>query len=244
MQDTTIIIPIRISNPTYEVYLKNLEHSLFAAAKQTIPCELILVDYGSHVNYVQKIEILATQSRFKCVRAEGEMWSRSKALNAGIQSTSGDYVLFVDADCVVPPGYAAECLQVCGPSTFSYSTVYDSFPGIIPTSNYAQLAQRIIGQGVKSTRDYGYSHMCVSSEWIARNGGYNEEYSGWGGEDNDLFLRLTRFGCSAVEINIHPIHLWHPTYEQLMTQEGQKDLYDKLFLANKARYFSFRDEKK
>ena len=243
MVTTTIIIPIRVSNSIYEVYLKNLEFSLAAASKQSIPCELILVDYGSHLDYIQKIQHMAFQVQFKYVRGEGSIWSRSKALNIGINNASGDYVLFVDADCVIPTMYASECSQLCGPSTFTISTYYDALPKTASTGNYAQLFQDIIAQGVKDTRYCGFSHICARRDWFIGSGGFNEEYSGWGAEDDEVNLRLKRSGYKERYTEVHPIHLWHPTYEQLMTQEGQKDLYDKLLQENRTRYYKLRDEK-
>ena len=244
MATATIIVPIRISNPIYEVYLTNLVYCLSAVTLQQYTYfEAILVDYGSCPDYVTKLQVLATNTKFKYVRAEGEIWSRSKALNIGIQNSSGEYVLFVDADCVIPVDYITACLSLCSPSTFSFSTVYDSLPGIVPSSYHAELLQRVTNQGVKTTRDCGFSHMCVNRNWLITNLGYNELYSGWGGEDNDLFLRLNRSGYKEKHVDVHPIHLWHPTYEELMKMDGQKELYDRLLVENRTRYFNFRDGK-
>jgi hypothetical protein len=80
-------------------------------------------------------------------------------------------------------------------------------------------------------------------QWFSAHGGYNEAYKGWGGEDNDLFVRLTRSGVGARNTNIHPIHIWHPPYSALMEKIGKKDVYERLLVENRTRFFNFRDGK-
>ena len=241
--EASIIIPIRVVRPIYEVYLVNLPYALGAAAAQDMAAERILVDYGSHADYVQKIMSIAKENKFVYVRAEGEVWSRSKALNVGIKSAKGRCIFFVDADCVIPVSYINVNVGAINSAAFTFCPVYDSKKDIALTGSYVELLKCVRGQGVMTTRPDGFSHMGVLSSWFTAHGGYNEAYEGWGGEDNDLFVRLTRSGVRARQTSVNPIHLWHPTYEQLMTKDGKKEVYDRLLTQNRTRFFNFRDGK-
>ena len=85
--------------------------------------------------------------------------------------------------------------------------------------------------------------MGVSTLWLKRNKGFNEKYIGWGGEDNDLWLRLRRSGIKPQEVKVHPYHLWHAYYGDIMASIGKRAAFKQMRQANRNRYFNLRDKK-
>jgi hypothetical protein len=80
----------------------------------------------------------------------------------------------------------------------------------------------------------------VSRRWLIANKGFNSEYVGWGGEDDDLILRMELSGLKQEQLHNNPIHLWHPSYAKLCHGAGRGPEYAKAVLANQERYWSFR----
>jgi GT2 family glycosyltransferase len=52
------------------------------------------------------------------VRQENDGWRKSRILDLGALATSGDYLVFLDGDCLVRPGFVETVLQAARPGTF------------------------------------------------------------------------------------------------------------------------------
>jgi hypothetical protein len=142
----TVIVPVQVT-AGFEVYFENLRYVMDALHQQRgVSAEFILVDYHSDAKFVPDLKGLCRDYDFRYVRKEvaddevkeefGKIWSRGRALNAGISEANGEWVLFVDADCVVPRGYVAAHVKACTSSSYTYALVHDSKKGIEPTGSY------------------------------------------------------------------------------------------------------------
>ncbi len=79
--------------------------------------ELVLVDDGSRSEYESAVEELCGRYRIKATRLSEENAGVSAARNAGTRASTGDYVMYVDADDEVPPGMLSSAVRVlnsCG----------------------------------------------------------------------------------------------------------------------------------
>ena len=235
----TVIVPICVGHPAFACYLANLAYCLRSLQVQTVPFEFLVADYGSIDPYGEQVKSLTNKYGAKYIRGEGTIWSRSRALNLGITNATKFRTLFVDSDCVVPPEYVAQHMAA-GTSNkiFTYSPVYDTDADVVRTTDTTILAKHSVG-----IRPEGFSHMGVPTAWLKKHNGFNEAYVGWGGEDNDLWLRLRRSGVSQLEVPSHPYNLWHPFYGDIMASIGKGDMFKKIRQDNRNRYFNFRDAK-
>lgn len=231
MTTATILVPIRISNPNFACYLDNLIYCFSSIELQDHAGDAIVIDYGSISPFTQKIKRLAGKFNIQYVRGEGGIWSRSRSLNIGIQRAKSTHVLFVDADCILPTNYISSHIKELSNTTvFTYSPVHDTSKDVIKSGKIADVSKYSIG-----IRPKGNSHMGVFKKWLTVNGGFNEKYVGWGGEDDELWFRLTVAKLRPVKVEKYPYHLWHPPYGSLMAKIGKGKLHRRNVLTNRAR---------
>lgn len=126
-------------------------------------------------------------------------YNRSAAFNAGVEVARGELVVLHDNDIVVPSAYAREVVARAREG-FEFLNLkrflfhLDGPADRMPTS----VMQNAVGGSVAVTRR-AYIEI----------GGFDEEFVGWGGEDNDFWDRVHARG-NAYEFGYLPmIHLYH-----------------------------------
>ena len=146
----------------------------------TEPCEQIAKEYSSKLNL---------QYHFK--NNEG----RSIARNYGIDRANGDYLIFVDSDCVLPPEYISELRKAL---TTDYAdcfggpdAAHDSFTDIQKAINYSMTSFLTTGgiRGGKVQLEKFVPrtfNMGFSKEVFNKVGGFREMFS----EDIDMSTRI------------------------------------------------------
>ena len=131
---------------------------------------------------------------------------RSRALNAGLPHTRGDWVVFTDDDCTPETGWLLAVETACAEAGGGAAVLGPVHPGpvapgmAIPPATFedpepAEYAGRI-------DRDLIYPNIAVPRAVFARLGGFDERMSVGtplpGGEDNDFGYRLLRAGFRIV----------------------------------------------
>jgi len=238
MNTASLIVPIQITSKEFEIYLINLKYALEGAFKQNIACEKILVDYMSGPSYIQKLEKFAGQFNFKYIREDREdtLWSRGRALNIGIKHSTGDLILFFDADCVLPENYVREHVTNAEENIFTYSQFLPAKKELKKSGNYKEVIKQ--KELIKPTFPTCYSHKGLRRTWVDAHGAFDELYRGWGAEDDALWSKLTKAAQTPRKVDVHPIHLWHPTWQELMNQAGRQQEQEQSLIENRTRYFS------
>ncbi len=176
----------------------------------------------------------------KHVWQEDRGFRLARSRNNGIREAAGDYLVFWDQDIVATPGYLDLYSRHCRSGQFLVAfpvmlTEEQSGrigPEAVALGDYSGVvteaqARRIRRQHFK---DLGYYYL---GKVLRRNryrpklrGGYfgiprrdllavdgfDENYRGWGAEDDDLGRRLYRAGVVGRTVfrDDFPIHLWHP----------------------------------
>lgn len=152
----------------------------------TEPCEQVAKEYSDKLNL---------QYHFKS--NEG----RSIARNYGINRANGDYFIFVDSDCVLPPEYISELRKAL---TTNYSdcfggpdAAHDSFTDIQKAINYSMTSFLTTGgiRGGKVQLEKFVPrtfNMGFSKEVFNNVGGFREMFS----EDIDMSTRIRLAGYS------------------------------------------------
>ncbi len=146
-------------------------------------------------------------------RAAGETpYCRAAAFNDGARVARGEALVLHDGDLPAPRDYAAEILrkmrqgcEVCRLARFIFYLDRDSTESLIrrriPIA--AAAVERVIQNAVGGS-------TAIARTAYEEIGGMDEEFVGWGGEDNEFWQRcLTRrvwdFGYLPL------LHLWHPS---------------------------------
>lgn len=161
--------------------------------------EVILVEDGSTVRCEQQAAdyrgLLSVQYFYKS--NEG----RSIARNYGMDHARGDFFIFVDSDCVLPPGYIAEvrrCLDERPSDCFGGpDAAHDSFTDTQKAINYSMTSFLTTGgiRGGKVQLEKFVPrtfNMGFSREVYNKVGGFREMFS----EDIDMSTRIRLAGFS------------------------------------------------
>ena len=193
------------SAPTIVVTVKNrLEHFLktFPFNVSQIGCEyrLLYVDFDSEDDF--KNVLLKTTKDFadmfskdllqiKLVELKTkEKYDIRRAKNLGVAyaSKASDVLIINDADTILGMDYVKKWSSlVVANKTFVTNRIQE---------NRAQYPKRI-------SPEVNYGNVVVSSKDFFDVSGYDEFYTGWGGDDDDLFHRLKLKGLR--EINPHSV---------------------------------------
>lgn len=129
-------------------------------------------------------------------------YCRSLAFNAGARIARGDVLILHDNDLVVPRQYAKASSDAIASGCDFANLIRFVFYLRTTAVTFDALPERVVqntqGGSIVARRD-AYFDI----------GGYDEEFIGWGGEDNDFWDR-----ASTRRVQKHGfvpmIHLWHP----------------------------------
>ena len=233
----SIIASIRIPRKEFEVYYENLTYCLDNLTQlEIIPNvekEVVIVDYGSIEPYKTQLSTIVLNLGFNYVREEAKFWSRARSLNVGIFSSTGERVFFIDADTLLPKNYVKRHLEVATDKNYITNLVYDSQEKIDKCSDHSVMISKS-----GAVRPCGWSHFSVDRYWLKKLKGYNTDFIGWGGEDDDILFRLKKSGVSRVTFkDVTPVHLYHKGYKDLMKEVGQEKFYKDNLYKNRIRYW-------
>ena len=199
--------------------------------------ELVVADDGSTDETPEIVEQFRKQARFRVAFTTHPhgAYQVSRVRNAGALATTAPYILFLDGDCVLPPDNVAIHLEVRRPNQVALS---DSYRVDDPTSktlteegardgaflrwDLRSEARRLAGihrrAGLYSLIRHPRKPKLVGNNFgiwrsdLDRVNGFDENFSGWGQEDDDLGMRLLRAGVRLKSIlnRTRGYHLWHP----------------------------------
>ncbi len=200
----SVIVPVY--NRVDEV--RDLLESL-AAQPDRDDFEVILVEDGSTLPCRDVAEEFASRIDVKYFFKENE--GRSIARNHGIERSRGEWLVFFDSDCVIPPGYfrrlavelaASPCDCYGGPDA-----AHDSFTPTQKAINFAMTSFLTTGgirggkvsleKFVPRTFNMGFRRKVYD-----RVGGFREMFS----EDIDMSTRISRAGFSTRLIRQVPVY--------------------------------------
>jgi glycosyltransferase involved in cell wall biosynthesis len=202
--------------------------------------EVIIADDGSAADVVRQIGEFKTFYSFPIVHAWHQRQGprRAATRNNGIRRSSGDYLIFIDADFLVLPGAIRSHLAKARHGQFvagrcKYTTEEQTreicMEGVsegLLEKIYMDLPDKPISREHREFISYGWlqrfglvsprkqtfgGHFSVFRTDIESINGYDENYIGWGGEDQDLALRFVTAGfrgASAIK-KARALHMWH-----------------------------------
>jgi glycosyltransferase involved in cell wall biosynthesis len=207
---TTLIIT------TYN-WASALDAVLTTVSDQTrLPEEVIVADDGSSPETRELID--KWLPRLGCVLIH--VWQAdagfraARARNLAITKASGDHLIFVDGDCLLPPHFVENHRRLTRPGSLisggrvlltgdqtdtllsnhaeSYSEVFTGPKHLslwwLPLRNRVPLSWRAVRT----------CNISILTQDVLAVEGFDEAYTGWGKEDSDLAVRLEKFGVKFV----------------------------------------------
>ena len=173
--------------------------------------EVVFIDNGSETNIADEIRGIVEQYSFVTYLyhdTRGKEWNRCIALNIAVQYAKGEYISITDIDLMYHPQYVEELYKIVSLDSQIFTRVLmvdQSFTNYELIFSYASVPGELChtsGKGI----------VTFSKKIFNEIGGYDEYYSDWGVEDNDMYIRLKAYGLNEIWLNheITPVyHQWH-----------------------------------
>lgn len=234
------------------------------AAQTRLPDEVIVADDGSGAATRELIERVAREFPvpLRHVWQEDRGFRAARARNRGIAASRGDYVILIDGDMLLHPGFAADHLMLAERGYFlqggrikatreeTARLLAGARPVFAPWSRadfhefdgikrlYA-FRQPQLARWKSRSRNGGRVMSCNMSFWrddLLRVNGFDERMEGYGAEDRELVARLENAGLRrrALKWAALAVHLWH-------SSRAQPDV-DDLSLPNNRLFHATRTE--
>ena len=217
---------------------------LSVAGQNLLPREIILSDDGSAEDVLSLFHSYKAKSKvpITLVRQQHSGFRLARVRNNAVSFAKGDLLVFIDQDIVIPEDYLADIANSYQPGLFlsgypirltsAQSAALDAMAiesnrlmGIVlPRQKakiirqycedyYAYLLFRYFKLGKHGAKLRGGVAAITRSDYVKVNG-YDENFIGWGSEDDDLGRRLQATGLSGynfVKRNA-PLHLHHEPF--------------------------------
>lgn len=229
-EDATIVIPCR------NIELERLRRCLQSIRTSQFSSEIPIVvsDYGSHPSNRIEIQELCDSFQAQVVVTEtAGPWSRARALNIGAQASRSKWLIFTDADMIFSTQllsmwdtyrralgdesmYLAQCKKL--------PPIVD-FPRDWRPEYYALFEQR--GRLFETYGHGGFQVLTRAA--FEKIGGFNEQYTVWGSEDNDLTHRVEALGIQVCWLHSGELlHQWHIKSVSQSDLQRNRDLFKSL----------------
>lgn len=234
---------------------------LASILKQAVmPDEVIIADDGSTVETLELIKTYQHQFKTPLIHVwqEDDGFQLSRIRNKAIAKASKDYIIQIDGDLILEKNFVKDHLRFSKINSFvsgsrvimqqelskklisgEKSRVYLISKGLINVLNGLRVP--FLTQRMEDYRkeDIYYLRGCNMAFWrsdLVKVNGYNEDFAGWGREDNEIGLRLINSGVQKRIIKFAAVvfHIYHPETPRDMVSTNDELLL--LTAKNKLRY--------
>ena len=225
MKKVSIIIPVYNS----ENYISDCLESILAQTYQNI--EVIVVDDGSIDNSVNKCkEIQKNDNRVMIIKKKNG--GVSSARNTGLKKSSGDYIIFVDSDDIIPPDFVTKMVDamsgevkmaVCGISEKTKNGIKE----VIYNGNINAKGFRFLMYAYNSIGGFCCNKI-YSSENIKKNNiKFNEKIKNY----EDMLFNIQYIRCVDKIKYIKSTSYIYLQRKGSAAKTDDRDVYDEIFKA-------------
>jgi glycosyltransferase involved in cell wall biosynthesis len=201
------------------------------------PFEVIIADDGSADETANVVQQFGEQAKFpiQFVTHRHTEFHAARCRNDGVRSSSAPHLLFIDGDCLMPPDHIEQHLQAARPGvvTCSYCVRLEqdvsqhvtlqavrgaSYIEWTPAEQRSKLRQmyfKALWYGlIRHPRKPALrsTNFAITRDDFERVNGFDENFLGWGCEDDDFGRRLRAAGIRTKSIlnRTCVYHMWHP----------------------------------
>lgn len=180
--------------PTYN-RLSILKKCLAALENQNFDraYEILVVDDGSTDETVSYLQ--SNCDRFPHVRVlQQQHAAAAAARNLGIESSRGDYIVFVDSDIIVTADYlAGHAEALTGEDrAFTYGRLINTANFEDPTSERSDI---VFFPGAY----FDTCNAAIAKKWLIQAGKFDLQFNEYGWEDLELGVRLKKLGLKLIK---------------------------------------------
>lgn len=199
--------------------------------------EVIVTDDGSTDETPQVVEEFSRSANFPiCFTTHPhEDFQLARCRNSGVRISAAPYLLFTDGDCIFPPDHlyrhlqarrsgvvrAGDCYRLDSETSDridEQSIASGAFVGWVPRAEEQRLRKShrkaLFYQLLRHPRKPKLigNNIAIQRDLLERINGFDEQFQGWGCEDDDLCMRLRKVGARIASIlgETRAYHLWHP----------------------------------
>ena len=203
------------------------------------PDEIVIADDGSGKETLELVEVFKAESPITIVHVwqEDKGYQLAKIRNRSFAAATGEYLIQIDGDLILEKHYVQDHLMLARSGTFMAGarTLLDeeltrmvldgkvTIEELPRHKNHMRQRSNMIRSALlarlaylyqRHERNYKYVLGCNMAFWkkdlLAVNG-YNESFTGWGKEDNELAVRLLNAGIKLRFIKFGAVtyHLHH-----------------------------------
>ncbi|MEQ1733117.1 MAG: glycosyltransferase [Bacteroidia bacterium] len=182
------------------------------AAQSFTNYEVLLIDSGSEITLAQQVQQLTTEYEF-CnyiyLPTQGLVWNKSYAINVGMNACVGDIIIIVDVDLIFESTFLSKIKGL------NFEGMYYNYKCYYLPQNYNYTTHN---WAIFNTTNFKHSGLstglviATKADFIALNG-YDEYYQGWGLEDDDFCMRLSKLNLTQTYLNeteYITAHQYHP----------------------------------
>ena len=209
-----------------------------------LPCEVIIADDGSVDSTRDVINFWARRLPFtvRHIWQPDSSFRAARARNLAVLKAEGDYIIFLDGDCIAPPWFISEHRRLMFPgklvagnrrllSRGQTLAILEKSRGAIGNlfrgNKFLRLEGVIWRDLIRTTwRQVRSCNFSVERSRLVAVGGFDERYQGWGLEDSDLVIRLIVSGTSIRNgrFAVCVEHLFHDHADRTMMGINTKRL--------------------
>ncbi len=175
-----------------------------AAQEVSVPVEVIVVDDASSDDTVDRLQRLHTEGSLPfafTVLTSPVNRGPATARNRGWKQAQGEWVVFIDDDCVPDPKWLKALSDALTNSDVAIGRTRppdDQLDRIGPFSAYLDIGHN---------QSFSTCNIAYCREVLEKTGGFDERFGGANGEDTDLGLRAMKAGFS--DTFVPEAIVWH-----------------------------------
>jgi glycosyltransferase involved in cell wall biosynthesis len=234
---TCLEIAVVVSSFERPAHLRRVLESIAGQRGVEGAFEVVVTDDGSEDETPELVGRFAESAPFPVhfTTHAHDGFQLARCRNEGVRATTAPYLLFLDGDCLIPPnhlrvhldrrrertvqaGYCVHLRRDVSEAITAEDVRRGNFGRWDTWRSRWNLAVRQLKAELytlirdpKRPKLYG-GNIGIARADYERVNGYDENFRGWGCEDDDLRLRLRSAGIRIASILrwTHTYHLWHP----------------------------------
>jgi len=219
----TVVIPFSNNNKPFR--LRNLQQVIINYNKLASDFDIVVVEQNG--NGEVRDALKDYKIKYLNIETPSNLFHKTLLLNKAISTLKTDYIIMSDADCLLTDigieSIRTECDK--GSILFPFSSV--NYYNEMNTRRYCKGEQSINANDDRNLPIKRFTGLvnCFSMETFNQVGGFDDDFIGWGAEDDAFVIKCERIKSPVYRTNLSSevIHLFHPKVDN--PEYKQSDIY-------------------